>query len=255
MRIMILMGCLSLLTLATGAQSNGRVRSGTPLRWAMNGSVEIMEGDLVKYYGSTDSATNKINRNTSLRSPGNNPNATTFASVQAQCNDNAMLVNWTAIQQYNVDRYEIEQSSDGGRNWTVAGVVPANQTDFGKANYRFDYNRDVSNVLFRIAAVSIGEERLNSATFESPCGTNSYLAASPNPVYSNTTVRIGSSSATKAKLLLVNSSGLVVYSREASLSQGMNTVPLNMSGLQRGYYTLSINWMSGKQELLNIVKY
>lgn len=57
MRRMILMGCLWVLSLATYAQrSNGRVPSSTPLKWSINGSVEVMPGDLAYYYGSTDTA-------------------------------------------------------------------------------------------------------------------------------------------------------------------------------------------------------
>ena len=254
MRLMLLMGCLWMLVTASYAQENSRVRSGTPLRWGMNGSIEIMEGDLAVYYGSND--TNTINRRNTVpvsTAIGGNPHATRFASVQGLCDENAVQLNWVAVQQFSADRYEIEQSADG-RNWTSAGVVPANRTDFGEASYNFHYTKNSSNNLFRVTAVSNTGEKAYSSVIQSPCSANSYLAISPNPVYSNTTLRIGSPIATRAKLLLVNSGGVVVHTSNENLAQGTNHVPLNMSNLSKGYYTLIIQWNSGRQDELKLVR-
>ena len=247
------MGCLSLLVLASSAQQTARVKSGTPLRWSMNGSVEIMEGDLTQYYGSTDS--NTIYRRTSTYESATlgNPHITRVASVQALCEQNSVQLSWVAAQQFNADRYDIEQSADG-RSWTSVGSIPANVTDFGEVNYSFNYTRNASNVLFRINAVSTTGEHVYSSIIESPCSSNSYLGITPNPVYSTTTIRLGSPVATKVKLMLVNSSGVVVQTRNAGLSAGTNHLPVDMSNLQKGFYSLFIQWAGGKQDVLKLIK-
>jgi hypothetical protein len=255
MRGMILMACLWVLSLATYAQrSNGRVPSGTPLKWSMNGSTEVMPGDLSYYYGSTDTAAaNRRNNITSNTALGGSPTANRFAAVQTHCNINAMAFDWVAVQQFNADRYEIEQSTDG-RNWTVIGVVPANRTEFGEASYNFTYNKNISSALFRITATSTGGDRVSSATLESPCSNNSFIGVTQNPVYSNTTVRIGSPSNARVRLTLLDSRGAVVHSSDASLSSGINSLPLDMSRLPRGGYTLFISWRNGKEQTLQLVK-
>jgi hypothetical protein len=253
MRSMILMGCLVVLSIAAHTQSNGRVRSGTPLRWSMNGSVEVMEGDLTQYYGSNDSNTVYRRVSTYESATLGNPHATRVASVQALCEQNAVQLNWVAIQQFNADKYDVEQSADG-RNWTTIATVLANRTEFGEANYNYNYTKNASNVFFRINAISTSGEHLYSSVIESPCSSNSYLSVTPNPVYSTTTIRLGSSVATKIKLTLVNSSGVIVQTSNATLSAGTNQVPLNMSGLQQGFYSLFIQWMGGKQDILKLVK-
>jgi hypothetical protein len=252
---MILMGCLWGLSLATYAQrSNGRVPSGTPLKWSMNGSVEVMPGDLAYYYSSADSAaTNRRLTLVSNTALGGNPNATRFASVQPQCNNNSMTLNWVAVQQFNADRYEIEQSTDG-RNWTVIGVVPANRTEFGEASYNFTYNKNASDAVFRITATSTGGDRVSSAVLESPCSNNAYVGVTENPVYSSTTVRIGSPTTARVQMALLDSRGAAVYSREASLSAGINNIPLDLGRLPRGGYTLVISWRNGKQETIKLSK-
>ncbi len=253
MRKVILMWCLYMLSIAGFSQGNGRVRSGTPLRWSINGSVEIMEGDLAQHYGSNDS--NMVyTRSSTYESPTlGNPHATRFASVQGLCDQNSVLLNWVAVQQFISDRYDIEQSSDR-RKWTAIGTVPANRTQFGEASYSLNSTKNAANMLFRIIAVSTTGERMYSTIIESPCSNGSYFGLTPNPVYSTTTVRIGSPVASKIKMLLVNSSGTVVQSRDTSMLAGTNQVFLDMSALPRGFYSLYIQWMGGKQDVLKIVK-
>lgn len=254
MRSLILTACSWMLAIAGNAQGASRVPSGTPIRWGMNGSIEVMEGDLARHYGSTDTAA-AFRRTPTPASIaiGGNPNATRFSSVQALCTNNTMQLNWVAVQQSGADRYEIEQSANG-RNWTVIGVVLANRTDFGEASYSFSYNKSVSNVWYRIVATSTGGERLASGTFGSPCSNNSYLGADPNPVYSTTTVRIGSPGTARANMLLLDAKGTVMSSSDVSLVAGINHLPLNMSNLPAGYYTLVIRWTNGRQETLKLVK-
>ncbi len=253
MRSLILVLCLGMLWNASYAQNNGRVRSGTPLRWGMNGSIEVMEGELAVYYGRNDTANFRRNNQLVTATTNNNPFATSFASVQGVCDQNSVLLKWVAVQQAGADRYDVEQSLDG-RNWTSIGVVPASKTDAGEASYSFNYMKNAGNTLFRISAVNITGERIYSSIVESPCSANSYMAVTPNPVYSTTTVRIGSPSATKVKLLLVDGAGTVLQSREASLLTGMNQVPVDMGRLPAGQYTLFVQWQQGKQDVLNLVK-
>jgi hypothetical protein len=253
MKTVILMGCLCLLSVALYAQGS-RVGSGTPLRWSMNGSVEIMEGDLTQYYGSADS--NKVYRlSSTYASPTfSNSRAIRFSSIQALCQQNGVQLTWSALQeQYAADRYEIEQSTDGYK-WMNVGVMPANRTQVGEASYNFSYTKNASNIFFRITAVNATGEKTYSSVVESPCSANSYLAVSANPVYSTTTIRIGTPVATKVKLLLLNSSGVVVQARDATLGTGTNQIPVDMSGFASGFYSAVIQWQGGKTDIIKLVK-
>jgi hypothetical protein len=254
MKSMILMCFFPLLSFAGIAQLTSRVRSGTPLRWSMNGSIEIMEGDLKQYYGSTDSAAYKRNNTVTSSATIANPHAVRFLSVQAQCDNNSMQLKWVAMQQTATDWFEIEQSDDGVSNWRVIGSVPVSMALPGETSYNFSYNKNAANSFFRIAGVATSNERLYSSIFKSPCSVNSYLSVVPNPVYSTATLRIGSLAASKIKILVGDAGGVIVQSRDFALMQGTNNLSLNLSSIHAGYYTLAIQWMSGKQDVLNILK-
>jgi hypothetical protein len=253
---MILMGCLWIVSITGLAQStNGREKSGTPLRWRMNGSTEVLEGEMYRNYNSTDTLkAKKTNLNTSAV-VGHNPSATRFTSVQALCEFNSIRFNWTAAQQYsNADHYDIEQTSDEGINWQPIGTIPANRSDIGEAAYSFIYNKNLGKVLFRVTAVNIAGEKTYSSLIQSPCTNTTYLSVTPNPVVSNASIKIGAPSATQVKMTLVNTSGIVVQTKELKLLQGNNQLSLDMSSLQKGNYILSIFWDGGNSDTFKLVK-
>jgi hypothetical protein len=253
MKIVILMSCLCLLGAIVHAQGN-RVRSGNLLRWGMNGSIEIMEADLTQYYGSSDS--NKVYRLSSTYASPTlaSPRAIRFSSVQALCQQNGVQITWSALQeQYSADRYEIEQSADK-YHWTNVGTMPANRTEIGEASYTFNSTKNAANVLYRITGVNASGEKTYSSVIQSPCSANSYLAVSANPVYSTTSIRVGTPVATKVKLVLLNSNGVVVQSRDATLGTGTNQIPVDMSGMAPGFYSTVIQWVGGKTDIIKLVK-
>jgi hypothetical protein len=248
----IMLVCFSLLMMTAGAQGNGRVRSGTPLRWTMkDGSIEIMEGDLVQQYGTNDTANKRQQMITTARKT--NP-LSRVSSGRAVCDQNSVVFNWVGIQQPGVARYELEQSADEGVTWHAIGTVPANREELGKASYSFRYNNKQDKVVFRINAISTNGEAVPGTLIASPCHVNSYRAISPNPVFSTTNLQIGASGAEKVKLLLVNNSGVVMQTRELGLLRGTNQVPVDMSTLPQGYYTLFIQWNGGRQDVFKLVK-
>jgi hypothetical protein len=243
-----------LLTTAAFAQDYGRVPSGLPLKWGSNSSVEVMPRELAYHYRSTDSTATYRRHRASLSTPmDRNPNATRFDGLRAQCDANGLVLNWMAIQAFGADRYEVEQSSDG-RNWTVVGVVPARQTRRGEALYSFAYAKNARDGFFRITATSIGGDRVVSSMLESPCSPTALLSVTPNPVYSTATLRIGSPTAIKVRLMILDTHRAMVFSSDASLVAGTNHLPVDMSRLPAGHYLLVISWSGGKEETLNLVK-
>ena len=253
MKSVILMGGLGLFAFSASAQMTGRAKqSSLPLGVANRTAVSYNRN--VSSLNQIDTTTVYLrNAGTPTASVMGSPTALRFSDIQAQCDQNAMVLSWEAIQQFNAGRYEVEQSDDQ-RNWRVIGVVPANRTEFGRSNYNFTYNQNTGSSLFRITAVTTGEERVYSALIESPCSNTSYLAVTPNPVYNSTTVRIGSPATARVKLVLFNSAGAAMQQREATLQSGINHVPLDMGSLPRGAYSLMIIWSNGKQESLQLIK-
>ena len=252
MKRMILVMCMW-FAIAANAQYDERDRlvSINPLR---NGDGSFVKTNNPLFFNniSTDTTTAKRQR-ISTTSSGD-PYAFRISSIQAQCDLNSLQLNWTTIQQQaDADHFDIEQSNDGGVTWTNIGMVPATRFKTGNVGYSFTYNKSLGNVDFRVAAVNIAGERRFSSIVRSAC-SNTNLLSVDNLVYNTANIRIGSPRTQNVKMILTDENGMPVRAREAGLTQGVNSISLDMSGLHKGIYMLTIIWPGGAQQSVKMVK-
>jgi hypothetical protein len=240
--------------LAAHAQYDERDRfvSINPLR---NGDGSFVQANNPLFYNNTSTDTTLAKKRTATTATQGDPFAFRIHSIQALCDLNALQLNWTTIQpQYDADHFDIEKSIDGGVTWTNIGNLPATRSQIGNVPYSFVYNKSLSNVDLRVAAVNMAGERRYSAVVRSVCN-NTNLLSVDNLVYSTANVRIGSSKIQNVKMIVTNGSGIVVLAKEAGLTQGVNSVSLDMGGLQTGVYMLTIIWPDGAQQSVKMVKH
>lgn len=72
------------------------------------------------------------------------------------------------------------------------------------------------------------------------------LALYPNPVHGSATLRFELPQATPVQLTLRNTLGQVVYRRQLPLLKGLRKIPLDLSGLARGHYSLVLRSERGQ---------
>jgi len=229
----------------------GRLVSINPLR---NGDGSFMKANNPLFFSNTSTDTISSKKRIAATTSSGDPYAFRISSIQALCNENSLQLNWNTIQQQSdADHFDIEQSPDGGITWTNIGTLPAARYKMGNVPYNFVYNKSLSNVDLRVAAVNIGGEKRYSPVIRSAC-SNTNLLSVDNLVYNTANVRIGSPKVQNVKIILVNESGIVVQAREAGLTQGVNSISLDMGGLQNGIYMLTIIWPEGSQQSAKIIK-
>lgn len=252
MKRTIIVMCLGLLACIANAQYNERDRfvSINPLR---NGDGSFVKANNPLFYNTSTDTTWSKKRIASTTS-SKDPFAFRINSIQALCDLNSLQLNWTTIQQQSdADHFEIEQSSDGGIRWTNIGLLPATRYQTGNISYNFTYNKSLGNVDLRVAAVNIGGEKRYSSIVRSAC-SNTNLLSVDNLVHSTANIRIGSPKTQNIKMILADASGVAVQAREAGLTQGVNSISLDMSGLHQGIYMLTIIWPGGAQQSVKMVK-
>jgi hypothetical protein len=240
--------------IAACAQFNERDRlvSVNPLR---NGDGSFMKANNPLFYNNNSSADTFWSKKKNLTTGySSEPFAFRINAVQVLCDLNSVQLNWTGIQrQADADHFEIEQSADAGTTWLSIGTLPASRNAIGEVPYNFIYNRSLGNVDLRVAAVSIAGEKRYSPIVHFACGDNNLLSVN-SLVYTTANIRIGSPKSQNVKMMLVNQSGLPVQEKEAGLTQGVNSISWDMSGLPKGYYVLMIVWPGGRQDALKIMK-
>ena len=242
------------LSIAANAQfnDNNRIANINPLR---NGDGTFMRANNPLYYNNNSADTVWMKRRTPVATNGSgDPFAFRIRTLQVLCDLNSVQLNWTTIQQQaDADYFDIEESSDRGVTWTSIGTMPAARSTIGEVPYNFVYTKSLGNVDLRIAAVNIAGERRYSTVARSACSDNNLFSVD-NLVYSTANVRIGSPRTQNVKMVLTNQSGVVVQVREAGLTQGINSISLDMSNLSKGFYVLTVVWQGGRQESVKMVK-
>jgi hypothetical protein len=253
MKRAIIVMCIGLFAVAAHAQYDERDRlvSINPLR---NGDGSFMKANNPLFHNNTSTDTTTAKKRRLYISASNDPFVFRISSIQALCDLNSLQLNWTTIQQQgDADHFEIEQSSDGGITWTSIGITPATRFKTGAIPYSFVYNRSLGNVDLRVAAVNIAGEKRYSSIARSACATNNLFSAD-NLVYGTANIRIGSPVTQNVKMVLTNQSGTAVLTKEAGLTQGVNSISVDMSSLQKGIYVLTVIWPGGTQQSVKIIK-
>lgn len=253
MKKRILVMCMAFFTVVAHAQFDERDRlvSINPLR---KGDGSFMKANNPLFYNNTSTDTTTAKQRRLYTTSSGDPFAFRINSIQALCDLNSLQLNWTTIQQQSdADHFEIEQSPDGGSTWTNIGIVPATRFKTGAIPYSFVYNKSLGNVDLRVAAVTIAGEKRYSSVVRS-AGSNNSLFGVDNLVYTTANIRIGSPVSQNVRMVLTNQSGVIVLAKQAGLTQGVNSITLNMSGLQRGIYMLTVIWPGGAQQSVKISK-
>lgn len=253
MKRMIIVMCTLFFVTAAHSQYDERNRlvSLNPLR---NGDGSFMKANNPLFYNNTSTDTTTAKKRGAITTSNGDPYAFRINSIQAICDLNSLQLNWTTIQQQSdADRFEIEESSDGGNTWKSIGTVPATRFKTGAIPYNFIYNKSLGNVDLRVAAINIAGEKKYSSIVRSACSSNNLFSVD-NLVYSTANIRIGSAKTQNVKMILTNQSGIAVLARSAGLTQGVNSMSLDMSSLQRGVYMLTVIWPGGSSQSVKILK-
>jgi hypothetical protein len=160
--------------------------------------------------------------------------------------NNKALLTWTTADEKNVDRFEIERSTDGAK-FSKAGTLAAKGVNGAVTSYQL--TDDLSGV-----SGSVFYYRLKSIDFDGKFTYSKVLTLRkdqkavneitvvPNPVVnSNAVIRISSTEKGVADLRIVDFSGRVIKSQKLNLYEGINTIPVGDIGkLSTGMYTVQL---------------
>jgi hypothetical protein len=163
-------------------------------------------------------------------------------SFQSQEKDCAAFLNWATTNELNTDHFEIQQSNDGSL-YKTAGIVTAKNT-YQENNYSFTINQISGINYYRLKIIDKDGRFIYSPVevVKSNCSLNKdYIKVYPNPVKKGI-VFIHFITVTKgdAKLLLFNSNGQQIISRDINIITGSNKVKLGINNIPPGNYFIQL---------------
>jgi|GEM_PF-259980 len=196
-----------------------------------------------------------------------NPLPVKFAFFTVECLDGAARITWATAQEENSSRFDIQKSTDGSQWQTIGHLAAAGnssvQKDYsytdagapsgtssspssgtsGTAFYRVvEFDLDGSPTYSPIAAASCGIPGADPVVY-------------PNPVTSGCWVTLNAVRASVLKIEIVDAGGATRQTQITPLSQGINTIEVDLKTLSPGLYFLHLQWENGlRTKIIKIEK-
>ena len=177
-------------------------------------------------------------------------------SFDGSCNNNVITLNWRTASEHNSQYFEVVKSRDG-ENWSSLATVGSAGNSTQELSYETKDNKAIDgNNYYKLIQYDIDGQSKEYGPINVVCNGNSkgYFSIFPNPssgdfqVIVNNKQLIGTGS-----LIVKDSKGSVVYSKEIKITQGINLFNVTDINLTSGIYYVSIITDNNSTETLKQV--
>ena len=173
-------------------------------------------------------------------------NLLTFSAAK---NSNKVNLDWTTSQESNMDRYDVERSSDG-RNFTAIGSV-ASHTGIASSHYTYVDNSPLSSVAYyRLKMFSTSGFEKYSKIVSVLLGGNNTMDIYPNPLNEGDILHINNPGKESLSLRFFDMAGKMVLTLTTSSDQ----IAPELLKIKRGTYVYrvsnSLNQTTGSGQIV-----
>lgn len=163
-------------------------------------------------------------------------------SFDGTCNDNIITLNWKTATEHNSQYFEILKSRDG-ENWSQLTTVASAGNSTQELSYETGDNNAIDgNNYYKLIQYDIDGQFKEYGPINVVCSGNSkgYFSVFPNPTTGQFSVIINKKSMIgSGKLLVKDSRGSVIISKEVQISNGINLFNVDEK-LSSGVYYITI---------------
>jgi hypothetical protein len=164
---------------------------------------------------------------------------TAFTAQEKNC---GASLNWTSSNEENMDRFEIEQSSNGNTYQKIGAVTAIGSINENK--YAFTANQTETEGYYRLKM--FGKD--GSFTYSpvehvkiSCVATTDFVKVYPNPVSEgHVYLDFSSQRSATAKIMLVNTVGQRVAVRSTAVKKGRNIIKFDVNHVPKGVYFIQL---------------
>lgn len=206
----------------------------------LNQQQPISEGNSYSFAVTNDAAS-KGNRFYIVFTSPTLPTSFTAIYAKSKEANKAADVIWKVASDEQVNRYEVERSTDG-RNFKQIGTKQSMQSS-DAVSYTYTDNQPVNGtVFFRVKAVTKDVSYKYSAVARLNSKANSIeLSLYPNPVEGQLNVQLSQPVKGQIYVNILNNKGQVVYQQSGLNAETTNLLHLNVARLAKGTYQLVIS--------------
>ncbi|MDB5249506.1 MAG: hypothetical protein JWQ40_3900 [Segetibacter sp.] len=174
--------------------------------------------------------------------------AVSFIFLKARLTGDVVRLEWTAENELNFDRYEVERSTDA-ISYQKIGEVKANNLH----NYTFDDNAraiEMERVFYRIKKVDRDGQFIYTSIVPINIPVYDRFTVYPNPVSNILTIKMKGLLTGNIKIIMVDMTGKVV--KQSTKKATGSTVSISTDGLTSGTYNVKILY-KGKEYIKKVI--
>ena len=166
-----------------------------------------------------------------------------FSEFKATKQNSNVLLKWKTENEVNVNKIELERSSDG-IGFTKIVTVPAKN----QAANDYSYNDNLNNITcnnamyYRLKQIDLDGNYKYSSVVSVSCSGKKLITISPNPASSSLSFKADNVN----EISMVNMTGQVVYKQNAG-NNNLHTI--DVSKLSPGIYMLSLLYQDGERSI------
>jgi hypothetical protein len=171
-----------------------------------------------------------------------------FTLFNSQCANGKVNLLWKTQGSTNSMNFTIERSVNG-INWTSVGTLASAGTTGEEKSYTYSDISSGGNIFYRIVETAYDGQKTYSAIIKNNCGSNPVFSLYPNPVTDKAMLNIYLGEPGRIRYYITDSKGSVVVRQEEQLPAGNSQLPVAVSTLTPGIYTLMANWGGSSQSI------
>ncbi len=163
-------------------------------------------------------------------------------------NKKYVLLNWRTLSELNNDYFSVQKSKDGV-HWYEVGQVNGMGTSVQMSNYLFkDYKPYIGKSYYRLEQFDFnGNSEFSTIKVIDFIGAE-FMALYPNPYSSSLgalNLKVNTYSSGFVTIKIYDSKGGCMYKQKYFLFEGENLIVLNLEGIAKGNYVVSIQNQEG----------
>ena len=160
-----------------------------------------------------------------------------FSLFNTRCENGNVMLTWHTSSEHGSQRFAVQGSTDGSR-WREVGSVPAAGFSTTPRVYNFMHNNAPTTGYYRLAEYSVDGRIQYSAVLRSSCDEADKFLVWPNPTVGKVSINFSSRNASAVTISVYNAKGALVKEQRATVLSGSNQLPVDLSSLSTGMYTI-----------------
>jgi hypothetical protein len=224
----------SVVSVATGGRLYRFGASPTTEIIVLGGKKKFDENSNANIYGASAASSSTGISPLGFSAPGTLP--VLFSSFYATKNNNGVVLNWSTVQEFNNNNFEIQRSADGG-NWTVIATIKGAGTSNTEKQYSYTDKTSTGAVAYyRIRQVD-ADGQYTYSTVKTIRGNEAAPVAKVYATGKNVNVEFNTAVKNNITVRLLNTNGQVVM--QQNYQQSSYKITLNTNA-NTGLYVVQV---------------